>query len=136
MAQGSLPFATTIQEISDAEIMRRCKSQRDALRVCVELSGLAPKDVAYQLEIDPAHFSRMISGGEDRRHFPPDLGDKLMDICGNEVPLRYAALSRGYGLHKLKSRLEEENEALQRQLDEQQVKLRAITEFLKEVKGV
>lgn len=133
--QIGLPITQAIQEISDAEILRRCKSQRDALRVCVEISGLCPKDIAFQLDIDPGHFSRMINQSDDKRHFPQDLVDSLMDICANEIPLRYAALKRGYGLQKLKSKLEEENEALKDQLEEERRKFETITEFMKTVRG-
>jgi hypothetical protein len=133
--QGGLPFIATTQEISDAEIMRRCQSLRDALRVCVDLSGLCPKEIAFALDIDQAHFSRMIHPADDKRHFPPDLFMKLMEVCGNEVPLRFLALSCGYGLHRLKSELERENDELKAALVEQERKLETITEFLKTVKG-
>jgi hypothetical protein len=101
----------------------------------VELSGLCPKEVAFCLEIDQAHFSRMIGRAEDNRHFPPDLLGKLMDVCGNEVPLRFQALSRGYGMHRLKSELERENDALRIRLNEQEQRLATITDFIKQVKG-
>jgi hypothetical protein len=130
-----LPFVATMQEISDAEIMRRCKSARDALRVCIELSGLCPKEVAYHLELDQGHLSRMITASGESRHFPPDLFNKLQDLCGNEVPIRWLTLSRGYGMHRLKSELERENDALRIRLNEQEQRLATITDFIKQVKG-
>jgi hypothetical protein len=45
------------------------------------------------------------------------------------------AFSRGYGLVRLRSSLELENERLRSELSAQQEKLATITEFMKTVKG-
>lgn len=122
-------------EISD-DVVARCPSMKAAIKLCVEVSGLCVKEVAFHLDRDEKWVSRVLADNpEDTRHFPPDLLGKLMDICGNEIPMRWLALHRGYGLHKLKSRLEEENEALQRQLEEERRKFETITEFMKTVRG-
>jgi len=59
-----------------------------------------------------------------------------MEVCGNEIPLRWLALSRGYGLFRLKSEVELENERLKAELSAQEAKLATIMEFMQKVKGV
>lgn len=128
-------FSRCTDEITD-EVVGRCQSMKAAIKLCVEVSGLCVKEIAFQLDREEKWVSRVLADNpDDNRHFPPDLLGKLMDVCGNEIPLRWLALSRGYGLHKLKSRLEEENETLQRQLEEEQRKMETIMEFMKQIKG-
>jgi hypothetical protein len=49
----------------------------------------------------------------------PDLLFSLMDLCGNDVPLRYDALMRGYELIRVKSGLEERIAGLEKELAEE-----------------
>lgn len=89
------------EEISDATV-QNCKTLKDALNLCIMVSGLSVKEVAYHLgyEEHPEQLSRMLNTGA---HFPPEKIDQLMDVCGNEVPLRWQVLKRGYGTYRLKN---------------------------------
>jgi hypothetical protein len=72
----------------------KCKSRTHALRKCVELANFEyPKEVFLPLGIDQGQWSRIWAG---TAHMDPDLLFPLMDICGNDVPVRYDAFMRGY----------------------------------------
>lgn len=120
-----------METVSD-DIIAALPSMTAAINKCVEVAGFQPKTICIELEIDPGHFTRMQSG---QAHFPQDKIAPLMDLCGNEIPLRWLALSRGKGLVILKSALELENEQLRAALESQQQKLETITEFMRQVKG-
>lgn len=134
MEQGSLRLAHGKEDVSDS-VVSRCKDFRAAIRLCIESSGLAPKDVAFQLNIDKGHLSRMIGQEDDPRHFPPELLIKLMDVCENEVPLRWLALKRNYGLHRLKSAQDLIIEKLERENHEKDRKIAMMMEIVKEIRG-
>lgn len=135
MAQGSLPFVEKKEEVPDVTILR-CRDLKAAIRLCYEVSGLPLKELAFHLEIDERHLTRMMANNpNDQRHFPQDALQRLMDVCQNEIPLRWLALTRGYGLHKLKSELEVENETLRRQLQEQQREMETVKKWMKEIRA-
>lgn len=134
MNQENLAFQIKSGDISD-EMVVRCKDLRAAIRLCVEVSGKQIKEVAYELSINKDHLSRMINTSDDPRHFPPERLNDLMNICGNEVPLRWMALSRGYGLFRLKSELELELERTRRELDEARKEQALMMKLVKEIKG-
>lgn len=95
-------------DVSDAVIKtKNCLT--DAVFFSIEVAGLQPKAVCIDLLIDGATLSKIKSG---TRHFPPDKIEPLMDITGNEIPLRWLALKRGYGLVRLQSEVERENALL------------------------
>lgn len=131
--QGALSFSKKQDDVSD-DIILRCKDLRAAIRLCVEASGLHLKEIAFALGPQENHLSRMMSSDGDR-HLPPELIDKLMDICGNEIPLRWQALKRNYGLHRLKTALEMENERLRQELEEERKERVAMLKVLKELKA-
>jgi len=98
---------------------------------CIDESGLQDKSICYELEIDPGVLSRARTG---QANFPPDKIDALMDLCGNEIPLRWQALKRHYGLVKLKGKLEAELEIERQKNAELELKLRHIEEFMRATK--
>jgi hypothetical protein len=77
------------------ETALKCRSRAHAIRKCVEISNLEAKEIYGPLGIDQAQWSRIWSGGA---FLNPDLKFPLMDVCGNDVPLRYDAAMRGYEL--------------------------------------
>lgn len=134
MNQESLAFQIKSGDISD-EMVARCKDLRAAIRLCVEVSGKQVKEVAFDLGINKDHLSRMINTSDDPRHFPPERIGDLMTICGNEIPLRWQAISRGYGLFRLKSELELELERTRRELEEARKEQSLMIKLMKEMKG-
>lgn len=133
MEQGNLIFQVKSEEIAD-EIIARCKDLRCALRMCIDVSGIAPKEIAFRMDIDAGHFSRMTNAGDDPRHFPLERINELMIICGNEIPLRWMALSRGYGLYRLKTELELEIESLRGCLSEAVREKEMMLKLIKELR--
>lgn len=134
MEQGNLHLNRRDGDLPDEYILR-CRDLKHALKLCVEVSGIPFKDVAFQMDLPEKSISRMLADNpDDHRHFPPELINPLMNICHNEIPLRWQALTRNYGLHRLKSALELENERLKAVVHEQAKEMSIIKNFLKEVK--
>jgi len=134
MDQGALLFPVR-DEIPDS-VIANCKDFKSAIRLCIESSGLERKEVAFALGLQDPHLSRMLADASgDERHFPVNLVQKLMDTCANEVPLRWLALKRGFGLYRLKTELELENEKLRKTLEEQNREVAIMMKMFKELKG-
>ena len=81
----------SIHDVSD-DVIRTKNTFRDALLLCVQLAPVPEKVVYMELGIDKGQWSRMKGG---TAHFPDEKLPTLMDLCGNEVPLRWLALNRG-----------------------------------------
>jgi len=94
------------QDVSDAKLLT-LKDKHAALVLCMNVSCLEDKEIYGPLGLDQAQFSRIKNGS---MHFPPNLENPLMDICGNEIPLRYSAIKRGKQLIPLRSTLEQKLE--------------------------
>ncbi len=118
------------EDISDDMIVR-CPSWKDALRLAKNLSGLDDKYFASQLDIDPAQWSRIWSG---QAHFPEGKLEEFIKLCGNLIPLRWLSLRFGYGLHPLKSALELELEKEREEKGELQKRLIYFEELIKKVR--
>ncbi len=121
----------TEADVDDTTIARQ-PTLLAAIKLCIQTAGLQDNQVAAELSIQEAQFSRCMSG---RAHFPPNQLDALMDLCGNEVPLRWLALKRGYGLVRLKSAVEEELERERAKTAELELKVEHLAEFLSMAKG-
>lgn len=111
--------------VPDALIARQ-QCLLSAIVLCVHASGLDDKEVYLSLGIDAGHWSRIMKGDA---HFPVNkLGD-LMDMCGNEAPLIWLAMSRGKGLVLLKSEAERQIEELQAKLAKTEERLQWATDL-------
>lgn len=110
MEQGCFPFPV-VDEVPDS-VVAACRDFKSAIRLCIEVSGLERKEVAFHLGLQDAHLSRMLADSKDEeRHFPVNKLNKLMEVCGNIIPLRWMANQRGFGLYRLKSQVEMELDA-------------------------
>ena len=97
------------------EFIKVCKSELEALNLCMNLSNLSDETIRDFLVIDKGHFSRIRKG---RGNFPPNKRVALMELCGNRAPVQYEAM-------RLNCRLEELSKDAQiRALEEQINKLR------------
>lgn len=94
-----------------AEIQRQ-PTWASALSLCANKSGLQDKVVAADVGVDNAVWSRFKSG----QNAPSgEQLDKLMTRCGNEAPLMWLLLKRGYdprSLRRIESDVERENREL------------------------
>jgi len=112
----------------DIEYIHRCESMTDAIKLCVDLAPVPEKSVCLDLGVDQAQWSRIKTG---QAHFPQRKINELMDICGNEAPMQWLAWSNGYGLVRLQSHVERENDLLKAEKLELEKKLEHFQEFLK-----
>ncbi len=102
----------------------KCKSRSHALKKCVELANFEhAKEVYLPLGIDQGQWSRIWAG---TAYMDPDLLYPLMDLCGNDVPVRYDVLMRGYEEPvRVKSDLESRVAKLEQELaDERRLTMR------------
>lgn len=110
-------------DVSAAEVARK-HSLGSAIELCAAAAGYElDKQLASDLEVDKATFSRWCGGTEGILW--PKLR-RLMDKCGNDVPVLWMLYDRGYDLHSVRRRetetqrenrlLREENAALRRVL--------------------
>lgn len=113
---------THVPQSVSVDVIAAQKDQVSANRLCFQASGKEDKQVYMALGIDKGQWSRIIDGGS--AHFPPNLYQQFMTICGNEIPLIYMALKRGYGLVQLRdakdrkiAELEAKNAELQKEIE-------------------
>lgn len=100
MNQLGFPSAVTVQEIA------REKTLGGAIGLCVKAAGLEPKEVMDAVRVDgraldKAQWSRWESGQEGV--IWPKLRT-VMDFCGNDAPLLWMNLDRGYDLSSIRRR--------------------------------
>lgn len=118
------PVAVDLVEI------KRQPSWASAISLCANKSGLQDKIIAADVGIDNAVWSRFKSG----QNAPSgEQLDKLMTRCGNEAPLFWLLLQRGYDPRSLR-RLESETQRQLREANEaleaERMKVRVLTEAL------
>ena len=99
----------------DQATIQRQDSFHSALNLCIDVAGLSDKSIYIDLEIDKGHWSKIMNGTAS---IPWMKLEKLMDICGNDIPLQWLAWRRGKGLHTLESEqqriIREKDEAIAR----------------------
>lgn len=122
------------EKISDLDISRY-DDPKALLRFAVQVSGRTLKAIADDIGMNEKQFIRALSHNpNDNRHFPFENITTFLDAIDNDIPLRWLALKRGFGLVRLKSSVEIENERLKRELEEKAREMDVIKAFLKEVK--
>lgn len=114
--QRGLPVDVTVAEVA------RERSLGGAIALCYKAAGLEPKQVQAALGLDKAQCSRWEAGSEGVVW--PRLA-ALMDISGNDAPLMWMLLVRGYDLSSLR-RTESETEARLRASQEEVAALRRV----------
>jgi hypothetical protein len=118
------PVAVDLQEI------QRQPSWSAALSLCANKSGLQDKLIAADVGVDNAVWSRFKTG----QNAPSgEQLDKLMSRCGNEAPLFWLLLRRGYdprSLRKLESETQRQLREAREALDTERMKVRVLTEAL------
>lgn len=113
--QLGLPVPISIDEIS------RKKNLGGAIQLCAEVAGFElDKTLQQELDVDKAQFSRWLSGQEGVVW--PKF-QRLMDACGNDIPVLWMLQQRGYDLSSVR-KLETEVERQNRLLREEVIALR------------
>lgn len=106
----------------------KCQNRHHALRKCVEISNLEPKEIYGPLGIDQGQWSRIWAGAA---FLHPNLKFQLMDVCGNDVPLRYDAWQRGYELRRVQTGLEAKVQTLEAELAEERKLVARLAQMLR-----
>ncbi len=97
-----------------------------AINLAISASGLEDKEIYLPLKIDPGHWTRIRQGGA---HFPVNAMTALMQLCGNEVPLRWLALQHGYRLEPREDAKDAEIRALQARVAEQAMEIETLVKY-------
>jgi hypothetical protein len=115
--QIALPVSVTPGEIA------RRTTFGASIELCAQVAGFAlDKELQLALGVDKAQFSRWQSGTEGVLW--PKL-ERLMDKCGNDVPVLWQLHQRGYDLGSLRKR-ETELERELREAREENAALRRV----------
>ena len=93
LSQIELPIGETASrpDIPDVLVAKQ-PNITAAVNLCINASGLDDKAIYLPLKIDPGHWTRIRHG---KAHFPLDQLNHLMDLCGNDIPLRWMNVQRG-----------------------------------------
>lgn len=137
MYQARLP----LNEITDLEILSTCHNFKQALRFSAQKSSpKSLKVIALELserghKVDEGTLSLWLSDDPaQKKNFPPEAIDDFIELT-TDIPRRYLALKGGYGLVRLKSDVELENEQLKATLAERDKEIDVITKFMKSIKS-
>jgi hypothetical protein len=95
--QREIPILSAVKAPQEVplEFVKACKSELEALNLCMNLSNLSDEAIRDRLAIDKGHFSRIRKG---RGNFPPNKRVALMELCGNLAPVQYEAWKVGRDL--------------------------------------
>jgi len=110
-------------------VIAKLPNKHKALMLCADLSGLEDKEIYGHLGIDAGQWTRIKKG---EAFFPDNKESALMRLCGNTVPIIWAAFNEGFGLVPLKTELEARIADLELQVSERDTKLKHITDFMRE----
>lgn len=90
-SQRLIPCMSPVRHTVEVQpaFVQACRSELEALNLCMNLSGLSDETIRDSLGIDKGHFSRIRKG---RGNFPPNKRVALMELCGNRAPVQYEAM--------------------------------------------
>lgn len=109
-------------EVRPEEVARE-RTLGGAVALCAKAAGFdIDSELKKKLGVDAAQFSRWQSGQEG---IVWPKFEKLMDVCGNDVPLLWMLHRRGYDIASLRKR-ESEIEKQLREANEQIVALKRV----------
>ena len=105
------------------------------MKLQVASSGLDDSQIADALKIQPAQWSRIMSG---QAHFPTEKWQLFNEVTGNHVTLLYDVARAGYdpaSLRPLMSDLERQLQVEREHTRELEERLATITEFVRSTGG-
>jgi len=119
--QFEMPFFSEINRpvlVDESVIEKNCKSELDAIRLCVNLSTYkyAQNKLAEALGLDRGRMSCILNG---TKHLPANLRIRFMELCGNLAPMQYEAIKLRVDIRQMT--LEEENNKLRKKLAEAEI---------------
>jgi len=130
-----------VDDVSDNKILTNCKNFRDALAMAAEYAGKKSQEViALQLQelghktiTDSIISSALSKNPSQKRNIPTEAIDDFISLT-SIIPVRYLALKFGFGLYRLKTEIEKENEMLKMQLAEKDKEIEIIRNWEKSKK--
>lgn len=111
------------------DVIAEIPSLRDAYRKCVETSRYSEAEVADELGIEPAQFSRVLKRAG--RHLDDDQLSNMERFCGNKIPTQWLAFQDGFELKRIESVVEKENRELRARIHRMQGELSSIASILR-----
>lgn len=124
MNQLGFPSDVTLQELA------REKTLGGSISLCAKAAGYEGKQVQAALKTDKGQWSRWIDGSEGIV-WPKFVG--LMDFCGNDAPVLWMNMNRGYDLssmRRLESELERKLRLAEEALAAEKAKNRVLVEAM------
>lgn len=122
-----LPFGRPLRPVTEADI-GQARSFPKTLSTIVNETGSKDAAVAMDVGLEASVFSKTVSGQVGI--FWEKL-DRLMDVCGSELPLMWMLYQRGYDPASLRKRESE----LERQLREERETVERLTGELETIKN-
>lgn len=119
----------------DLSVLPTLRNFAHAVAKCAELVGSIDKTVAIDTGIDAPTWARIKQG---EAGIKGEFLDRLMDACGNELPLLWLLHARGYdprSLRRYENDVERENRELREQLEQERRERAVILDFMKQVKA-
>ena len=119
----------------DLSILPSIPTLHAACSKCAEMVGSIDKTVAIDTGIDSPTWSRIKQGDAGIKG---EWLDKLMDACGNELPLLWLLHSRGYDPHSIRKReseLERGKREAEERADKLEDELATIKNFLRDTRA-
>jgi hypothetical protein len=110
--QREMPMLGAVSDLPDVpvELLKVCDDERDAIRLCIQMSGYTNEFIGKKLGIDKGHFSRVMSNSAG---FPTHKRIDLMRLCNNRAPVQYEIMRVGSGESDVyKARISELQEEL------------------------
>lgn len=92
--QRELAVHGEVRKVQDAhpELLKMCDDERDAVRLCIQLSSFTHDYISKELAIDKGNFSRVMSA---QASFPTHKRVDLMKMCGSAAPIQYECMRIG-----------------------------------------
>lgn len=114
-------------EVSN-EVIARLPTWAAAFVLSISVSGLDDKEIYLSLGIDAATWSRIRKG---EANLPEEKRGDFYDIVGNEIPLIWSALRRGYQLVMIQTEAERRADAERARADKLAMQVELMKDLLR-----
>lgn len=117
----------SVEDIRMIESISSIPSMTEALKVACRRSGLKEKQIAWELDLEPAQFSRIMS---TQSHFPQEKYIKFMEVTGCFIPLQWLAYHCGFELVVMQKAFEEQIKEKEEEVAELKKRLQMQDDFI------
>lgn len=134
MMQHALSLPGSSVRVDMAEVSAQ-PSGAAVIALCASKAGKLDKIVAADIGVQESVWSRVKSG---QNSLSLEALDALMTSCGNEAPLHWLLLKRGYdprSMRRMETDVERENRELREQLARKDLEIEIERRALREILG-